>query len=721
MRKFMKKLQNIPGGKSFHKRMTSPIEPVKFDPAAVKKGNEVDISGFVAEYAGDAVQVFAALDDLQKRIGSRHRNKKTVTLKINVSGIAGKERSFDHEIIVAPSLVTINAPGAYGAARAIRRLAVRIELRRAPFLSTGRWDSSECMSPALTHSAFKSDSWDALDGGFAYDENYLRRIALAGYTGFHINVAALIFGKSALFPELDYAGADDNIKELNEICEKADKIGLQVFLSLYQRPLPGDHPLFVRLPHLRGSRMVASDRFYVLCSTSDEVRDYYAEQMNRLFTQVPLLGGVVTISGCEGWLHCHTACAPDSCPNCAGKDIEKETAIMFNRMAAAVKEASPQAHFIVWNYGIFAWTDGGAAKFISHLSQNCSVMANFDTGDDFKLHGASGTAFDYSLRCVGPSTSAQIQKDAAAKRGITFTVKSESGAPLEFCSLAYVPALTRWQRKYDRMAANASGALFNWKFIGYNGALAQKCAGFTSLGENKKLLSKMAVNTFGENNAASALKAWKFFDKAMDHHPFSIGSAGYFKGPFFIGPCQPLFLNEPKVLPELFLNRSGNRPVWMTTLSFVEPFGVKAFLKAVSKMRSLWQQGCEALSGCSGADRALAELFLTFLETAINMTEFYAERDSFYWEVCSPEKVMQKVDRLGSIAKKELANTLRALEIVEKFPEIAFSFTYRHGISAEMLQWKIAHTENLLRKELPMMRYSKLFSRNRFPQWIDFE
>ena len=121
--------------------------------------------------------------------------------------------------------------------------------------------------------------------------------------------------------------------------------------------------------------------------------------------------------------------------------------------------------------------------------------------------------------------------------------KLESGAPLEFCSLAYVPAMTRWQRKYDGVMTSATGALFNWKFIGYNEGLAQKAAGYTSMGEGADLIKKMAIREFGKANSAKAVAAWKQFDRAMDFHPFSRNSAGYFKGPFFIEIDNPFLIS----------------------------------------------------------------------------------------------------------------------------------------------------------------------------------
>ena len=76
-----------------------------------------------------------------------------------------------------------------------------------------------------------------------------------------------------------------------------------------------------------------------------------------------------------------------------------------------------------------------------------------------------------------------------------------------------------------------------------------------------------------------------------------------------------------------------------------------------------------------------------------------------------------KMLELKAIALRELENAKEALAILQEYPELAFSYTYHYGISEEMCKWKIQHTENLIKRELPMMYYSQLFSRHRRPRW----
>jgi len=406
---------------------------------------------------------------------------------------------------------------------------------------------------------------------------------------------------------------------------------------------------------------------------------------------------------------------------------------MSNRIAARVKKTAPAARCIIWNYGIFAWSDLCAEKFISFLSKDCEVMANFDTGDDFELEGAHGTRFDYSLSCVGPSAPYSAQSRTAKEHGLKMHAKCESGSPLEYCSIQFLPAMTRWHRKYANiLAGGADGALFNWKFIGYTESLSAELAGLMSNGECNEILRRLAVRDFGKDNASGFLKAWRSFDRAMDFHPFSIGTAGYFKGPFYIGFAQPLFLYPEATddLPSEFFGNGRKRPLFVTDLRFVQPFGVKACLRALRKLERHWSDGLIELQKVNMhpddpylmrniADHlALCRAVLCILRTTLNMVEFYRLRESLNQEAFSLEEARETLEAMRETAIRELQNTKDGLEAIRANHSIAFSYGYRYGISETMCLYKIAHTEKLIGRDIPQYYYNLTFSRNRHPQWL---
>ena len=729
-----------PNTKAMYRKLTSAGHPFMREHGAKCNRDECCLKGLrIAELpVGLGEDALTALEDTRAFCRNALHclwEGRGPLLVVSVDNAHSNTYSMD----VTKDSVTIRASSSRGAARAFYRLQNLMRLRRADFVRTGHYESA--MDFALAYPAFKRQGINDMDYPEAYNENYLRRIARAGYTGFHLNLGASLFFKSDILPEMNHPQAEDNFKTLQSIVEKANRCGLDVYLSPYLVPYPENHPVFVNHPGTRGSRSIWGNEF-VLCTSSPEVHAFFDEQFRLLFRSVPGLGGVILISGCEGWLHCYTATDQVDgqrceCPNCKDTSAEKTVAEMFNVIAKAVKQTDPAARCIVWNYGIFAWSDIGAEKFVSALSPDCDVMANFDTGEDYVLEGARGTYFDYSLTCVGPSAPCLQQEKTARKGHHQFLVKCESGTSLEYCSLQYSPTVQRWYHKFSNIAdLNVNGALFNWKFVGYTGGLTQELAGLIASGERTDILNRLAIREFGKDNLPLIRKAWQYFDKAVGHHPFSINSAGYFKGPFYIGPAQPLILNPecpPKPPSCYFFNPNSRTPMFMTTLQFVEPFGVKVFRKTMHKLLVLWEKGCEYLDRIEphsedkylaeriAEHRALCNLFKTFFHTAINMVDFYELRDSFHNAPYSPEEAKNKLLQMAEIAKSELKNTREALAIVKKYPAITYSYTYHYGISTEMCEYKIKHTIQLLKNDLPHYYYTLTFTRNRYPELLKID
>jgi len=103
------------------------------------------------------------------------------------------------------------------------------------------------------------------------------------------------------------------------------------------------------------------------------------------------------------------------------------------------------------------------------------------------------------------------------------------------------------------------------------------------------------------------------------------------------------------------------------------------------------------------------------------MVDFYELRDSFHDRPYSPEDAREKLFRMAEIANDELKNTREALETVRAYPILSYSYAYHYGISVEMCEFKISHTEQLLKTELPLLYYSLMFNRNRHPELLHFE
>ncbi len=644
-----------------------------------------------------------------------------------------------HSVTVDGDRLEIKAAGEWGAAGAFYHLQRLLRLRGVPAVRKGTLSSRPALDPSLAYPAFKRETTTDFDYPEAYNEGYLKRIARAGYTGFHLNLSTSMFSRSAVYTELDNPEAEKNLEILEKIIAAARRCSLEVFLSYYTVPLAGDHDLFKRFPAMRGARIVGTDSLHSLCSSSPDTLNYYLENLTFLFSRARGLGGVLLIVGCEGFLHCHTAPELDreqksTCPVCGKKDPEETVATLMNAVAAGVKRVSPEALCVIWTYGIHTWTSDKGAKLVSLLSKECEVMTNFDTGDKFSLEGAVGNCFDYSLRCVGPGEMFLKHEALAARKSLSLLAKCESGTSLEFYNFTSFPANLRWGRKYSNiLKSSAAGALFNWKFMGYLGEIPQELAGWMSwegYADDESLLKKIAERDFGQENTAGILNAWKCFDAAMEFHPFSNQTAGYFKGPFYIAFTHPLILNplNPGVLSEEFWGvrnsehiPGGRRvPRFVTDLSWTWPFGADACLRALSEMERLWEEGCSGIPLCPRTEKhaALCRAVLCTIRTAANVVKFFLLRDDLFRGKQDVSSMRGKLEELRAVAENEYENTLAGLRCMEQNPMLGFQYTYRYTFTREMCESKLKHTRQLIDRTIPQMFYSFRFTLGEKAGWL---
>lgn len=322
---------------------------------------------------------------LDVRLASRRRGRRPITVRIDRSlKVAGPVSNRSHSWNASAEGIDLTGVSEWGAACGLYHLQRILRLNRTPCLAAGRIDAAPALDPSLTGLAFKRGRIEELDYPAAYHENYLIRIARAGYTGFHIDPAFHLFYQSDQLPELNHPRTEKNLAILRNVVARARKFALEVFLTLYIQPLAANHPVFRRHPELRGSEIVAVPGRRVLCAGRKTVQRFYAQQAARLFRSVSGLGGIFLITGGEGMVHCYTA--PTSwprnqtdCPCCRQRDPEQTVAALVNGMARAVKQVAPEALVVGWPYSAFTWAKtADAVEHVSLLSPDCAFMGDFD-------------------------------------------------------------------------------------------------------------------------------------------------------------------------------------------------------------------------------------------------------------------------------------------------------------------------------------------------------
>ena len=136
------------------------------------------------------------------------------------------------------------------------------------------------LEPSLTCLAFKTSNMLELNYPLAYNDEYLCRIARAGYTGFHLDLECGLFAHSKVLPELNRADSDRQLEILRQIVAKSRRYALEVYITFYSTGSPTIIPCSFNIPGVRGSRIINCQDRHILCSSHELTRCFYNEQLS---------------------------------------------------------------------------------------------------------------------------------------------------------------------------------------------------------------------------------------------------------------------------------------------------------------------------------------------------------------------------------------------------------------------------------------------------------
>jgi len=287
--------------------------------------------------------------------------------------------------------------------------------------------------------------------------------------------------------------------------------------------------------------------------------------------------------------------------------------------------------------------------------------------------------------------------------------------------------------------------MFAWQFCSFTGSISEELAGWMSWEPclpPDDLLYRIAVRDFGASNADRAMAAWRCFDRAMEHFPFSYFTSQFRRGPFSLGFAHPLVLDplfSVGELPPSFWSSSAGvggpadlkRPMFIADLLWLHPFGFDAGLKALKKTERSWSRGCRLLDSCAAPGRvdayasarldehqALARAVLCMLRTAVNTVRFLDVRDRYFRESSDLRLVRRRLTEMRGIAAAELNNADEGLRCMSRNVRIGFDHGNEFGFTEEMVRAKIVHTRRLIEWSLPYRMFIHSYGLGARDEWI---
>ncbi len=470
-------------------------------------------------------------------------------------------------LAICPRRITISSRTGNGLAHGLFYLERMMELRGAPVLPLGRQSHAPRFDLRL-----HCDVW----GGYTVTPRWLpvpRRketfllLARHGINATQLRARLGDFFQDSRYPEISNPKSQLNLRRLRQVVADARDCGLSLILHADNFRLPPDHPLFRRKPSLKGTPIFTGVACPV-CTGTREGLDLVARGWERVFREVPGLGGMIAIVGGECFTHCamrpvRTAEGRNPCPRCGSRHSADVAAELLGAVSRRVHRVAPRARILAWPYSAECrevWNADHAEmeRFIRRLPKNSAYVLEIDKDGIQPVRGAPGLyrhIWDYSSSFVGPSSRYRHQAAVAGKAGVPLCVKTESLQGWEAGFMPYLPIMDHWQRRWTLLRQTSARDIhMGWPAFGFNDAPPMELAAWqlwTPAPVARSVLDQMTARDFSPRAVPTLRRVHRLFGEALEMLPSHC--MGYYRYVQFLGSAHPLLLSKDEPLDDAFL------------------------------------------------------------------------------------------------------------------------------------------------------------------------
>jgi len=374
----------------------------------------------------------------------------------------------------------------------------------------------------------------------SFPEGLLQKLSAEGANAVWLHTVLRTLATDPKYPELG-EGSDARIANLKKLVARAGKYGIRVFLYMNEpRSMP---PVFFEKDDARRAmRGAEMDERCAMCTSTSETLRWLSDALEQVFSRVPGLGGIFTISMSENLTHCKSKKDAGSCPRCAGRRIGDLIAETNRAMIEGMVRGNPKAEALVWNW---AWPAEETAYVVSKLpNHNVRLMAVSENGIEVCRGGITTQEADYAISIVGPGESARRMWSYAKERQMPCVAKVQAANSWEISSFPYLPVMDLVaQHAVNLSAEGVTGVMLSWS-LG-----CCPCVNLSVYRDLKKgektidgVLDRLATRLYGADKVPQARKAWKAFSDGFANYPFTCGTVYY--GPQQWGPANPLYTRK---------------------------------------------------------------------------------------------------------------------------------------------------------------------------------
>ena len=616
-----------------------------FEPGIILKNAVEDFSDYCEEIQHAKKLKFSDATD---------SSRKTIWLNLTTSSNATET----YALKISQDSISLSSGSELGLARGLIELERRMAERGGPFLLPANETNSPSFNPRYVSSYF-SLLTDPLghDLDYGFQDGYLNEVFHQDADGIWLYVLLNDLVPSPVFEGMG-VGSEARLQRLRDLVNRAAKRGLKVYLYLNE-PRAQFLPFFEKYPEVKGQ---PEGNTAALCTSTELVQKHLRGSCEKLFREVPGLGGVFVITASENLSNCyaHRYGKQLACPRCSKRTPEDVIAETIRCMSEGVWAADPKAKLIVWDWSWHSVLgEDVPEKIIQKLPKGVGLMADFERGTRIERGGIPMNVEEYSISTIGPSPRAKIRSEQAKQFDFDFLAKIQLSTTWECGTVPFIPVPNLLARKAQGMhSVGVNGAMATWTIGSYPSPNTEAFAiqNWNPNLSEEEVLRRIAAKRYGAEAVESAVRGWTKLSEAFtEEFPFSVSP---YSAPLQHGPSLPLYRKDIP-LPYGHVSLFNCKDDWTR---WPPPYSPELMTKLLRHMCDRWDEGLKELRETvlkSGTRRKMAErdfgvawMVGYYWRAYANGLEFYKARDA------------KDVEGMKRIAVEELKATEQAFRLV---------------------------------------------------------
>lgn len=423
----------------------------------------------------------------------------------------------------------------------------------------------------------------------SFPEGLLQKLALQGVNGVWMHTVLRTLAKDPKYPEFG-KGSEKRIANLRKLVARCAKYGIRVFLYMNE-PRAMTAEFFEANPERKSFKGSHQGEQFAMCTSHPEVRRWLRDSLEQVFSQVPGLGGIFTITMSENLTNCASRNHREECPRCKDRKVGDIVAEVNQTMIEGMVKGNPNAEALLYSW---AWPAEEEASIVSQLpKRNCRIMAVSENRMPICRGGVKEEELDYSISIVGPGEYAKRLWSLCRTNGIPAMAKVQACNSWELCTFPYIPVMDLVAQHAVNLAhEGVSNVMLSWSL---------GCCPSDNLSVYRDLLkgemssdgvlNRLATRVYGAEKAPRARQAWKAFSDGFANYPFSC--ATIYLGPHQWGPVNPLYARKTGYRATMVGFPYDDLDAWRNK------YPGETYAELIGKVADGFAEGCRLMEGVS--------------------------------------------------------------------------------------------------------------------------